>query len=123
MASPSAKFVQPDADGDEQRQLAARGPADQTAGRCGQLGGVRRSGTEVCRPWGGDPAGHPLFVAHQAEQADREAAAEQGAIAECGTQVAVPVVHRAQRGVDRRPGGAEHVPDEEEQDADGDRVQ
>ena len=126
--------MQADADGDQERQLAGRRPRGEPASRRrplgdrhrraerrpGPLGGVRRRGAVTDRP---GPAVHPSLVRHEGEQPGAETRGEQHPVPEGAAQPAVAGVEVAQRPVDRLPRRREHVPDEEQQDADRDRVQ
>ena len=115
-----AEVVQADAHGDQQGQAAGRRPGADAQAAGGQLAGGHRARTVPGRP---AAPGQPALVPDQAEQADAEPGQEQRAVARHRADAARVVVERAERRVHRLPGVGEHVPDEEQEDADGERVQ
>src|SRR5207253_1881621 len=134
---PFAEVVQTDADRDEQRQAAGRGPpGDTPRPRHGQFlrrhrarpeppgrRRRRRRGGRRGRGDGPGPRAEPALVEHQAPQADGDAEEEQGGVPGDGADPAAPVVQLAQGDVHRLEGVDQDVPDQEDQDADGEGVE
>ncbi len=118
---PLGEVVQADADGDEQREPTRGRPGRDTAGP--QRRDLRLSHRPRADPARRAHPSHELLPRDEGEQADRDAAGEQQAVAEHGRQPAGVLVDAAERAVDRLPRRAENVPDQKDQDADGDRIE
>jgi hypothetical protein len=104
------EVVEPDPDGDEDREFAAG-----DGGRApGELAHGRRSGADATGSAGGEPA----FIANEAQErhgkADGDGRCEERELA----PGAGPRDRLVERRFDHRHRGAEHVPEEEQQDPD-----
>jgi hypothetical protein len=76
------------------------------------------------RPGAATPcdARHPAFIADEGQQPDRQPCGEDAAVPGRGGDTAVPIMYLTERGIDRLPRCRQHVPHQEQQDADRDRV-
>ena len=114
------EVVQADAHRDQQRQLPTRGPGRDAA----SLQLLARHGAGADRlPRPTDPPPHPGLVLLQTEQSHAQSCGEEQAVAERRAEAGPRLVVGSQRLVDRLPRRGEHVPDQEDQDADRQRVE
>ena len=124
------EVVQADADRDQQRELTGGRPRREATPRWrvrrrGQRGPTRRSGGASTRrlAWGSWRPVHPPLVRDQREQTDREPAGEQRAVAERAPSPPSPAWKSVSAASIGSHAAESTSQTQEQQDADGDRVE
>ncbi len=110
------EVVQPDTEGDEKRQPVRRRQS-------GDESGTKLRGGRGTRPERAGPAGHAAVVVHEAEQPHTDAPGEHEGQPRKPGPGAVTTAGRGERVLDWFVRVLEHVEEQEQQDADGDRVE